>query len=94
MGEMVHVRLPEELAKDAKKMVEEGYFSTMGDLIRDVLRSAVFEYKKKKALYILTRDFGSLKGKIKRLTEEERRQLAEEYFKKDRSNIFREFGLE
>lgn len=90
----MHVRLPGQLAKDAKAVVKEGYFSTLGDFIRDVLRQAVLEHKRRHALMALQKEFGSMKGRLKRLSPEQTDAVLEGFAGQERSETFRKYGLD
>ena len=93
MAKLVHLRLPDQLLLDSKTVVEEGGYSTLSEFIKESLRKAVDDYKHKKALYLLEKNFGRGKGKVRPLTHKDREEAAEELFKTDTSDIFRKYGL-
>ncbi len=94
MSKLVHLRLPDQLLLDSESIVREGSYSTLSEFIKESLRKAVEGHHRRKALYLLEKNFGRGKGKVKPLTHKEREAAAEELFRTDTSNIFREFGLE
>lgn len=87
----IKLTLPETLYKEGNKLVKELGYSNLQDLTLEGLRKEVMELKKTQALLNLKKSFRSVKAKP--LTEKQRKRIAEEYVKKDTSNIFKEFGL-
>jgi Arc/MetJ-type ribon-helix-helix transcriptional regulator len=81
MSEMVHLRVPDKLYKEVEKLVKQMGFRSVQEFIRQAIRDQSYEYQKKLAMIHLRKDFGSLKGKIKRLTEEERDKVFQEFIK-------------
>lgn len=94
MTKLVHLRLPDQLLLDSEKIVDEGRYSTLSEFIKESPRKAVDEYKHRKALYLLEKNFGRGKGKVRPLTHKDREEAAEELINTDTSNIFRKYGLE
>ena len=95
MGKMVHLRMSETLFEDSSRIAEESGFDSLQEYFRNALREINHEYRKRKALRLLEKNFGRGKGKpIKTLTKEEQRQLFLEFEKKDTSDIFRKYGFD
>jgi metal-responsive CopG/Arc/MetJ family transcriptional regulator len=94
MSEMVHLRVPDKLYETVEEVVDQMGFRSVQEFIRQAIRDQLFEYEKKMAILWLEKEKGSLKGKIKRLTEEERRALAEEFVKGDNSELLRKYGFD
>jgi Arc/MetJ-type ribon-helix-helix transcriptional regulator len=91
MSEMTHLRLEKELKEQIKEFVEMGLFSNITEFVRDAIRRNIDEYNKRIVITRLRKNMGSLKGKIKPLTKEERIKLAEEYAKENALEILRKF---
>jgi len=94
-NKLVSIRLPEKMVKEAKAITATGMFSNLNDFIRASIRKAIDDYNTKKALHQLKKGFGSMKGKIKRLTPKERDELYGEFWREKKSgrDILKEFGL-
>ena len=94
-GKMLHLRLSDIAYRDSSGLAEEFGFQSLQEYFRNALRMMNEEYKKRKALALLEKNFGRGKGKqVKRLTKEERRRLFLEFEKEDKSDIFRKAGLD
>lgn len=94
MSEMVHLRIPEGLYKSIEKLSEEMGFKSVQEFVRQAVRDQVFEYEKQLDILWLRREQGSLKGKIKRLTEAERAAVFQEFIREDSSKLLRKYGLD
>jgi Arc/MetJ-type ribon-helix-helix transcriptional regulator len=93
MAEMTHLRLEKELKKQIKEFIDLGLFSNMTEFIKDAIRKNIDEYNRRIIIRRLRENVGSLKGKIKPLSKEEKLSLAEEYVKQNPLEILRKFNL-
>ncbi len=75
----VHVRLPPKVFEEAQRIVDEGLFSSLNEFIKESVRKGVDEYRKRKALDVLSRHYGS--KKVKPLSEEEKEEILEHFLK-------------
>lgn len=92
-NKLVHLRVPRQLYADSQEIINALGFSNIQEFARDALRRAVHEYKVQAAIRRLEKLKGSVKG-IKRLTDEERRQVYLKFIADpNRSDIFRKYGL-
>jgi Arc/MetJ-type ribon-helix-helix transcriptional regulator len=90
----IHVRLPNKVFKEAQEIVEEGLFSSLNEFIKDSVRRGIDEYKKKKALAVLARHYGSVKAES--LSEEEREKIFREFLQERKfdKDLIKELGLD
>ncbi len=87
---LVNVRLPKNLYKEGKDIVEKGGYANFQELIKDSVRHQINQIKKDKALLNLEKGFGSTKGKVRKpFTKEIKERLAEELV----SNLDKQEGL-
>ncbi|MBI5884788.1 hypothetical protein HZB89_01675 [archaeon] len=94
-GKIVHLRLPEKLYLEIEKTVKDFGFQSAADFLRASARKALDEYETQKAIRVLEKNKGILKGKVKRLTNTERGKLWEQFLKKraQGGSIFKDLGL-
>ncbi|MBU2589451.1 MAG: hypothetical protein KKF52_02670 [Nanoarchaeota archaeon] len=94
-NKLISIRLPEKMLNDAKNITSTGLFSNLNDFIRASIRKSIDDYQTKKALLELKKGFGTMEGKIKRLTHKEREKLVKEFFKEKKAgrDIFKEYNL-
>ena len=90
---MVHLRIPDLAYKEAKALANEFGFSNVQEYVRESIRRMNEEYETMVAIRKLEKLKGSVKP-IKRMTRKERQAWAEKNIQKDRSDIFRKYGLE
>lgn len=46
--QLIHIRIPPKLKVELDKLIEEGYFSTQSEVIKEGLRSTILKYKDEK----------------------------------------------
>lgn len=93
-NKLIHLRVPTNLYKKAAEISKEGGYRNVQDVALESLRKTAMEYCRQRALKTLEAEFGKYKGKIKRLTREEREKIFEEFAAdKNRSDIFGKYGL-
>ena len=92
MDKSIHLRLPETLYSSAEKIKDEFGFTTIQEFIKDAVRKAIQEYYKQRALYVLRKNFGSMKN-VKRLTDAERDELARKLTPAKSREILKKFGF-
>jgi len=95
-SKMVHLRIPGELYAQSQTVVKEKGFASIQEFIRNMMRNGIEEIKTQMAIERLRKLKGSVKG-IKRPTEAEREEAFQDFLRmtpKERSDLFREFGLE
>lgn len=88
----IKLTLPIKLFEEGTKLVNEFGYSNIQDITLEGLRKELTELKKQRALINLKKNFRSVKTKP--LTEEQKEKIAEEYIKKDTSNIFKKYKLD
>ena len=93
MAKLVHLRLPEQLLAESERVVEEGGYSTMSEFIKESMRKSIDEYKRRKALYMLEKNLGRGRGKVRQITENERAEIAKEFIGAGGSDAFGKYGL-
>lgn len=94
-NKLIHIRMPDILYKRARQITKENGYRNVQDFTLESLRNAVQEHCRREALKALDEGFGKYKGKIKRMTSEERDKFAREFMAdKNRSNILRKYGLD
>ena len=92
---LLHLRVNKEIIKVLDEFVKNGFYNSRTEFINEALRKKIDEDKIRQiALENLKKNFGSMKGKIKRLTKEERVALLEKAIDNNPSDVLREFGLE
>jgi len=91
MAELTPIRIETQLKAEIKELIEEGYFTTITEFVKESIRKNLEEYRKQQALKGLAKMKGSLKG-IKRLTREERAKAADEALAY-KGDIFKDLGL-
>jgi len=75
--------MSEALFEASSRIAEESGFDSLQEYFRNALREINHEYRKRKVLGLLEKNFGRGKGKpIKRMTREERKAWTEEQIKK------------
>ncbi|RMF89314.1 MAG: hypothetical protein D6733_06555 [Methanobacteriota archaeon] len=89
----IHVRLPPKVFEEAQKIVDEGVFSSMNELVKESVRNAVDEHRKKKALETLAKHYGTLQ--TKQLSESEKEEILKQFLteKEAGRDIIKELGL-
>lgn len=89
----IHVRLPPKVFEEAQRVVDEGLFSSLNEFIKDSVRKGVEEHRKRKALDVLSRHYGS--KKVGPLSEEEKEEILERFLKEraSRKDAARELNL-
>jgi len=75
----IHVRLPPKVFEGAQRLVDEGFFSSVNEFVKESVRAGVEEYRKRKALDVLSRHYGS--KKVKPLSEEEKEEVLERFLR-------------
>ncbi|MEE8168343.1 MAG: hypothetical protein V3T58_05680 [Candidatus Hydrothermarchaeales archaeon] len=75
----IHVRLPPKVFEEAQGIVDEGLFSSLNEFIKESIRANVEEYKKRKALDVLSRHYGS--KKVMPLSEGEKEEILEQFLR-------------
>ena len=45
MNDLLHIRLPKKLKDELDRLVEDGYFSTQAEAIKEGLRHIILKYK-------------------------------------------------
>jgi len=93
---MVHLRFPGTLYARGQTIVKEKGFASIQEFIRNSVRTAIDKFETQMAIERIRKLKGSVKG-IKRPTEAEREEAFQGFLKmtpKQRSDLFREFGLE
>ncbi len=95
-NKLIHLRVPDNLYKKAAEISKEGGYRNVQEFTLESIRKTAQEYYRQKALKALDEEFGKYKGKIKRLTKEEREKIFEEFIeeKKRGLNIFRKYGFD
>jgi len=91
-NKLVNLRMSDNLIRESMYIAREFGFNNIQDLIKESLRNTIWEYKKKKALVWLERNFASME-KTKRLTKEERQELFENFSEKKSDNIFKRLKI-
>ena len=91
-NKLVNLRMSDNLIRESKYIAREFGFNNIQDLIKESLRNTIWEYKKKKSLVWLERNFASIE-KTKRLTKEERQELFENFSEKKSDNIFKRIKI-
>jgi metal-responsive CopG/Arc/MetJ family transcriptional regulator len=91
----IHLKLPKKLFVEISEVKEEFGFLNVQEFLKEAARKALHEYKKQKALETLKKNFGSMKGKIKRLTDDERDKLARDLAANldEQKELFKRFGF-
>ncbi len=87
-NKLVNLRMSDNLIRESRYIAKEFGFNNIQDLIKESLRNTIWEYKKKKALVWLERNFASME-KTKRLTRKEKQDLFESFSEKKSDNIFK-----
>lgn len=89
----IHVRLPPKVFEDAQRLVDEGLFSSLNEFVKDSVRTKVEEYRKRKALDVLSKHYGS--KKVKPLSEKEKEEILEKFLRERVSgrDAAKELGL-
>ncbi len=91
-NKLINLRMNDNLIKESKYIAREFGFNNIQDLIKESLRNTIWEYKKKKALVWLERNFGSME-KTNRLTKKEKQKLFENFSEKKSDNIFKRLKI-
>ncbi|MBI2529689.1 MAG: hypothetical protein HYW05_00915 [Candidatus Diapherotrites archaeon] len=95
-NKMVHLRVPAELYLQSLTIVKEKGFASIQEFMRNAMRNFIDKWETEMAIERIRKLKGSLKG-VKPLTEAEREKAFRDFLKmtpKQRSDLFREFGLE
>lgn len=93
---LVNVRLPEQLYKEGKDIVERGSYANFQELVKDALRHTIRDIKVDKALVNLQESFGSTRGKKRKpFTPEIKDQIAEKLARNlsKQKELFERVGL-
>jgi len=91
-NKLINLRMSNRLIKESQETAREFGFNNTQELIRESLRNAILEYKRKKTLFWLERNFASI-DKIKRLTKEEKRVLFKQFNEKKSDKAFNKLGI-
>lgn len=75
----IHVRLPPKVFEEAQRIVNEGLFSSLNEFVKESVRKGVEEYRKRKALDVLSKHYGSRKAKP--LSTEEKEDMLEKFLR-------------
>lgn len=93
---LVNVRLPEQLYKQGREVVDSAGYANFQELVKDSLRHTIHDIKKDQAILKLQKSFGSTHGKKRKLfTPEVKNMIAEELAKNlnQQKELFRKVGL-
>ncbi|MDI6655833.1 MAG: ribbon-helix-helix domain-containing protein [Candidatus Hydrothermarchaeota archaeon] len=75
----IHVRLPPKVFEEAQRVVDEGLFSSLNEFVKESVRAKVEDHKKRKALDVLSKHYGS--KKVKHLSEGEKEEILEQFLR-------------
>ena len=93
---LVNVRLPEQLYKEGKEIVEQGSYANFQELMKDAIRHTIKDINVDKTLINLEKSFGSTRNKKKKaFTSEIKDQIAEKLAKNidKQKELFKRAGL-
>lgn len=91
-NKLINLRMTNKLIKESKEIAKDFGFSNIQELIKESLRNTILEYKRKRALLWLERNFASI-NKTKRLTKEERKSLFKKFNEEKSDEIFRKLRV-
>lgn len=97
MSKLLHLRMNDNLVAAVDTLVKSENYSSRTEFIAEATRKQGEEKKKtEEAIKNLRKYLGCMKGQIKRLTKEEKKQVFDELMRKKAKgyNVFKEFGLE
>lgn len=81
----IHVRLPPKVFEEAQAIVDEGLFSSLNELVKESVRASVMEYRRRRALSVLAKHYGS--AKAKQLSDKEKEVILKEFLRGTRREI-------
>ncbi|HII15602.1 MAG TPA: hypothetical protein HA362_04785 [Nanoarchaeota archaeon] len=90
----VHLRLTGGMVKEFNSIKDALGFSNMQEFIKDAMRTAMLEYRRKAAMRTIKKLQGSA-PKARHITTRERNKLAKQFFEEKAAGrgIFKEYGL-